>query len=447
MTNSKPKIAVLGAGILGLSTAYELALRGCEVVVVDRVAEAGVLSSSSSGGRTPLGASEINAGMIVPSHFIPLAAPGVIQLGLKMMLSQKSPLRISPSLRPDYLRWLALFSKSCTAKNVAANRRLLRDLHIASRQRYIDWKSEIGGFHVTENGLFMLCRSEKLLEEEKHGAEEAHELGLRAEVLDPEEIRRREPELDLNVIGGVHHLDDAHFDPIALMTALAAKLRSMGVSFVLGSPLAKFEAAGSRVSGLALANGSIVGCDAVAVCAGAWTGEVLRQIHIRLPLVEGKGYSLTVGRAPEGAGGIRQRMRACAILMEARVAVTPMDAGLRFAGTMEIAPPEPGPDLLISRTRVQGILESITPFMPAFSESVTGGETVSAGLRPLPPDGIPYIGPLKGWDNLYVAAGHGMMGMSLGPVSGRLLSQSMLDGEFTESNVSGTENLDPNRFG
>jgi D-amino-acid dehydrogenase len=157
--------------------------------------------------------------------------------------------------------------------------------------------------------------------------------------------------------------------------------------------------------------------DEFVLCAGAWSPRLARSIGLRLPVEAGKGYAMTLTQP-------RSRPRVCAILVEARVAVTPMDAALRFAGTMEIA----GLDLRIDVTRVDAIKAAACRYYPDFEIADFRGATPWAGLRPCTPDGLPYIGRTSQATNLVVAAGHAMMGMTLGPVTGRLVAE-ILAGE------------------
>jgi D-amino-acid dehydrogenase len=153
------------------------------------------------------------------------------------------------------------------------------------------------------------------------------------------------------------------------------------------------------------------------IAGGSWSPALLRQAGLKLPLQAGKGYSLTLPAPPE-------LPRLCSIFVEAKVAVTPMGGSLRFAGTMEVG----GLDLSVDPARVRGIVKSVHRYFPKFSEADFDGIEPWAGLRPVSPDGIPYLGPVPGLPNLIAATGHAMMGLSLGPVSGRLVAD-LLAGE------------------
>jgi D-amino-acid dehydrogenase len=156
--------------------------------------------------------------------------------------------------------------------------------------------------------------------------------------------------------------------------------------------------------------------DEFVLAGGSWTPELMKKLGIHLPLQAGKGYSLTLPNPPE-------LPQVCSIFVEAKVAITPMDGKLRFAGTMEVG----GLDLSINPARVRGIVKSVHSYFPKFSEADFEGVKPWAGLRPVSPDGIPYLGRPDGIPNLIVASGHAMMGLSLGPVSGRLVAD-LLDG-------------------
>ncbi|HWA84462.1 MAG TPA: FAD-dependent oxidoreductase [Fimbriimonadaceae bacterium] len=398
-----PRAVVVGGGVVGLCSAYSLAEKGFEVTVVD----------PGDGPST----SSINAGMIVPSHIIPLAAPGMVGVGLRMMLRPKSPLWIRPRLDRDLLRWGLRFARSCTKEHVERSKKLLIDLNKASKQGYLDFEKLLDGFHVEQKGLLMIARRESSLEEESHVAAQVRELGLPAEVLDVKQIREIDPGIRIDAVGGVHYVADCHFSPGDFMTALRSKLGEVGVRFQR-----------DRVRDLSDRPWK---ADAIILAAGAWSNRLAAPLGLYLPLQAGKGYSFNVDDPPE-------RPQICAILMEGRVAVTPMQNGVRFGGTMEIGPT----DDRIDDRRVQGIREAIPAYYPAFQNLDLRRYPASLGLRPCSPDGLPYIGRTRFADNVIVATGHAMMGMSLGPITGRLVAQ-LASGESPEIDL---HLLNPDRF-
>jgi D-amino-acid dehydrogenase len=397
-------VLIVGGGVVGLSTAYHAAGKGHRVTVLDR---GGPASENCSFG---------NAGMVVPSHFVPLAAPGMVGLALRQMWRPDSPFYVKPLPSLDLLAWGFRFWRAATTAHVQRSAPVLRDLHLASRALYEEWNALWGDrFGWTTNGLLMLCATEKGLEEEARTAEKARALGLAADVLDAKEAGEVEPNLKLDVRGAVHFRQDAHLSPGRLMPLLREKCRESGVEISWNTSLTGWRVAGGRIASVRTNRGERE-ADEYVLCTGAWSASVVRELGIRLPLQAGKGYSLTLPR-PE------RLPRVCAILSEAHVAVTPMDGDLRFGGTLELG----GLDEGIDPGRVRGILKAIPRYMPEFRAADFQGVTPWCGLRPCSPDGLPYLGRFRGYANLSAATGHAMMGVSLAPVTGRLMAEILSD--------------------
>lgn len=394
------KICVLGGGVIGLSTAWHCQKRGHEVVVLDRNPE-----------RRD-GCSFGNAGMIVPSHFTPLAAPGMVALGLKWMWNPESPFWIKPRLDPQLISWGLKFWRAATAARVAQAAPVLRDLNLASRAEFEILGRELGrDFSLNLRGLLMLCRSEHALAEEIAGAQRARALGIPAEPLDPAEAAKLDPGVRLSVAGAVYYPRDAWLHPGRLMTALEAGLKDRGAAFVRSAEISGWAAAGGSIAAVETSAGRIE-ADQFVLCAGSWSGDLGRKIGLRLPLQAGKGYSLTLENP-------RQLPQICAIFTEARVAVTPMAGALRVGGTMELG----GLNERIDARRVAGIVKSVPLYYPDFTAADFAGVAPWRGLRPCSPDGLPYLGRTEACGNLIVATGHAMMGLSLAPITGRLVAE------------------------
>jgi D-amino-acid dehydrogenase len=397
MSEQKDRVVVVGGGVIGLCGAYYALRAGLPVTVLER--DAAGTENCSVG----------NAGMVVPSHFIPLAAPGMVSKGLRWMFDRESPFYVRPRLSPALARWGWIFLRHANQRHVAASRELLRDLNLESRRLFRELADE-GDFGLVTKGLLMLCESQHGLDEEAEVAAAAHEIGLEAEVLDAAGVAALDPGIDMTVTGGVHFPKDCHLDPGRLMALLRRRVAELGGTLEQGVEIDRVEHAGGRVTAVSGGGRRFEGGRFV-IAGGSWSGLLLRQLGLRLPLQPGKGYSLTLADPPQLPG-------LCSILCEAKVAVTPMGGGLRFAGTMEVG----GLDLSIDRARVHGIVKSVSRFFPRFAEGDFEGVEPWAGLRPVSPDGLPYLGRLAGLDNLVLATGHAMMGLSLGPVTGRLIA-------------------------
>ncbi len=360
-----------------------------------------------------------NAGMIAPSHFVPLAAPGMVALGLKWMWNPESPFYIKPRLDWDLFNWGFKFWQASTAARVNRAAPLLRDLNFASRASFEEMAegapAGIGDFGLVKKGLLMLCKTQHTLDEEAKFAERANLLGVPAQVLDAKQADAMDPAVTLDVAGAVYFPKAAHLSPNRFMAALLAQCAAAGVRFEWNAEVTGFTQHATRVTGVRTTRGEFSG-DEVVLCGGSWSPLLARDLGLSLPMQAGKGYSLTLPQPP-------QLPQLCSICTEARLAVTPMGTSLRFGGTMEIA----GLNEDISPVRVRGIIKSALKYFPAFKASDFDGVPPWRGLRPCSPDGLPYVGRTAKFANLSVATGHAMMGLSLGPITGRLMAQVLSD--------------------
>ncbi len=411
---------IVGGGIVGLSTAYYCALKGDRVTLVER------------GDPDRGGCSFVNAGMLVPSHIVPLASPGMVRLGLKWMWNPESPFYLKPRLSPDLLSWGWRFNRAATQSHVDRAAPVLRDLHLASRDCYREWAAHWdNAFDLVERGMLMLCNTTHGLEEEARAAEYARRLGMQAEVLTAAETAEREPALRMKIAGAVYFPDDCQVTPMRVMAVLAREVERLGVQVLYNAGMETWRRTGDRIDALRTRGGAEQSADEYVVCAGFWSQDVVRELGVDIPMQAGKGYSLTLDKP----GALP---RICAILSEARVAVTPMDGSLRFAGTMELG----GDDESIDGARVRGMVKSIAAYYPDITPAQLQKATVRTGLRPCSPDGLPYVGRVSRYANLSVATGHAMMGMSLGPITGKVIAE-MLAGETPSCDVAA---LSPDRY-
>jgi D-amino-acid dehydrogenase len=414
------QIVIIGGGIIGLTTAWYCQKRGHQVTVIDR--EPDRRNGCSFG----------NAGMIVPSHFVPLAAPGMIRLGLKWMWNPRSPFYIRPRASWDLLAWLWKFKQACTAQHVRRAAPLLRDLHLASRECFDQLQTELpDGFGLVQNGLLMLCRSASAMKEETETSEMARRLNVTSQVLDAEATAQLDPDIEMDVRGAVYYPRDCHLSPNRLMAALQTQLEQRGCRFLWETESTDFVSEGDQVACVHTSAGD-VRADEFLICTGAWSSESARRLSISLPMQAGKGYSVTLDQP-------RQRPSICSILTEARVAVTPMNSALRFGGTMEIA----GLDQSISMSRVDGIIRSVPDYFPAFRGEDFAQCSPWVGLRPCSPDGLPYLGRSARWRNVVISTGHAMMGVSLAMISARIASE-IIDGVPQE--IPDLDLLSPDRY-
>jgi D-amino-acid dehydrogenase len=408
-------ITILGAGVIGLSTALYCARRGMRVTIIDQKPRQ---RDSCSFG---------NAGMIVPSHFIPLAAPGMVKLGLKWMWNPESPFYIKPRLNLDLMTWGLEFWKAATKGRVDAAAPVLRDLSLLSRQCF----DEIGlDFGLVKKGLLMLCKKEQTLDEEAHMAAMANQLGIPAEVLDAKSTAALDPAVTMDVCGSVFFPKDCHLAPGRFIAAVEAELVKLGVEMLWETEVRGFEMDGGVLKAVRTSKGPVDSHEVV-LCSGVWSAELAKELDLKLPMQAGKGYSLTLTNP-------KQLPELCSICTEARLAVTPMDGTLRVGGTMEMA----GTDESITPRRVRGITRAFPDYFPSFSENDFAEVKAWSGLRPVSPDGMPYIGRTQRWKNLTVATGHAMMGLSLAPATGKIVAD-LLGGE---NSPVALELMSPDRF-
>lgn len=389
---------IIGGGIIGLCTAYYLSKEGHKVTILDK-------------GSGNAGASYINAGYITPSHFIPLSSPGIITKGLRWMLNSKSPFYVKPRLNKHFLDWAWSFKKSATKIKVNQSIPVLKNLNLFSRELYEDMKrSQDFAFVYERNGLLMCYKTEHGGKEEEEIAEIAVKEGMDIKHMTSEELNQQFPKANYNVKGAFYYDTDAHMTPDEFMKQLHEFLERSGVSFIKNAEVEDFEISGTRIVSVKTAEKNYK-ADEIILAAGSWTPIMARKLKLSIPIEAGKGYSFNVYNET----GIVLP----SILTEAKVAVTPMNGFTRFAGTMELG----GINNTINPMRVEAIAEAAENHFNGLKISEEIKLSARSGLRPCSPDGIPYIGRSKKWDNLIIGAGHAMMGWSLGPATGKLISE------------------------
>lgn len=396
------KVTIIGGGIAGLASAYYLHKQGMEVVVLER-------------NRMEDGCSYGNMGYVSPSHFIPLATPGIVAQGLKWMLRSSSPFYIKPRLNWDLIQWGMLFWKNANASQVQKSIPHLNNLLQLTRELVVnDWQKELPqSFDLVEKGCWMLYKQEKTRVHEAELAEQAEKLGLKARIYSPAEVQELEPEIETNVAGGVLYYDDCHVQPAKLMQALYQYLQSSGVKFWLNTEVKDFEIKGDRVVAARTDKGDLYS-DSWVLANGSWLGLLGKKLGIRMPMQPGKGYSLSFDN-------MARNLQHPAILVDHRTATTPIDRWLRIGGTMELS----GHNDQILPRRVQAIVDAVKLYFPDMALPTMSPEKAWYGYRPVSPDGMPYIGKLSTSGNCYVAGGHAMLGISAAAGTGFILGQLM----------------------
>lgn len=399
------KVTIIGGGVIGLFSAYYLTKAGVSVQIIDR-------------GTGEEGCSHGNAGMIVPSHIIPLAAPGVISKSLKWLLDATSPFYVKPKLDLELIKWGWAFQKSATSEKVEAAKPVLRDISLLSKELYQALAVEFQ-FAFEEKGLLMLCQKEQTLDEEIEIAHQANEIGIKAEILDRSGIQKLEPHSNPNAVGAVFFPGDAHCNPAALMSEMRLFLKSKNVEFIYNTEVSDIHVSEDKIASISISKKgqeSSLEVDQLLICGGSWSQEIAKRLNLYVPLQAGKGYSFVREQV------LSKEIQVPSILVEGKVAVTPFSNGsVRFGGTMEIG----GINETINLRRVEGIVNCVNDFYPHLKLDLPQKEEIWYGLRPCSPDGLPYIGKVAKLKNLFVASGHAMMGLSMGPATGKLIADEI----------------------
>ncbi|MBS1935009.1 MAG: FAD-dependent oxidoreductase [Bacteroidetes bacterium] len=393
------KVTIAGGGVIGLCCAYYLQKKGYEITVIEK----GDITSGTSFG---------NAGYVSPSHFIPLASPGIVSKGLRWMLSSTSPFYIKPRLNLDLIRWGLTFWRSATEKTMQKNIPPLNDILHLSRELTSDIKNELGNqFRMAEVGCFMMYKSAAVEKHELELAEQAKSLGIETKIYNASQVQDMEPEVEVNVRGGVLYPIDCHLHPGDFMHTLKTHLQSAGVNLLLNTTVTGFEKNSGHVTAVITDKGK-VDCDELVIASGSWIPLVTEKLGIHVLLQAGKGYSITYEN-------IERNLHHPAILVDARTAMTPMGKDLRMGGTMEIS----GINSNVLIKRVQAIFNAAKTYYPDLPVTFPSVEKIWSGLRPLSPDGLPYIGRHSKYDNVTIAGGHAMLGLSLAAATGKLVEE------------------------
>jgi D-amino-acid dehydrogenase len=412
------KVTIIGGGIIGLCSAFYLHKAGYTVTVIEQ----GDITDGTSFG---------NAGYVSPSHFVPLATPGIVAQGLRWMLSASSPFYIKPSLNPDLIRWCFTFWRQCKAKIVEKNIPPLHNILQLSRELTVDIKNELGNrFDLQELGCFMLYKSATVEKHELELAEEAQRLGIETRVYNAQQVKDVEPAVEVKVRGGVLYPTDCHLHPGKLMHALKENLQQNGVQFLLHCTVTGFERNGNKVAAV-LTNQGRFACEELVLANGSWLPVLGKKLGISILMQAGKGYSITYEN-------VNRNLRYPAILVDRRVAMTPLGTALRMGGTMEISGLN-SPTLI---RRARAIFDAAKEYYPNLPVEFVTPEKIWYGLRPLTPDGLPYIGRHSKYANLTIAGGHAMLGVSLAAGTGKLVEE-IIGGKQTSIDIAAFR---PERF-
>lgn len=429
VTPSKKHIIVVGAGIVGASTAWHLARKGFDVTVVER-GNAESISEGASAG---------NAGLLSVGHF-PLTRPGASMRGLKWMFSKTAPLYIKPRLDRELVQWLWNFHLHSNQRHLDRCMRVLGAMGLQTLDILEEMLSteQIQCDYARDGWLDVVRRPENMAIAEAE-ARSVEPLGYAWELIDGAALRKRDPSIRDDVAGAIHMKDSAHCSPSDLIVGLVRALPRLGVAMRFEAPVKSFvQSKNGSVTGVKLVSGEVLHAECVVLAAGVWSDAIGRAAGVTIPMQGARGYHLQLDFPVENAPSIPTTGM---VLHETFVAVTPMKRNgkqqLRIAGTLEIAPlGQPW-----MHERLAMLLKGSHAYLNGIEKLTPASEW--AGYRPCTSDGMPAIGAVKSKPGLFVATGHAMMGMTLGPVTGKAIAQ-LIAGENPCIDLS---MLDPERFG
>ena len=411
-------VAIIGGGVIGLTCAYFLSKEGYDVSVFDN--NSSDLYHSCSWG---------SSGMIVPSHIVPLAAPGVIKQGLKWLLDPKSPFSIEFKPNWNMISWLLKFRSAANKKHVVKAANFLRQISLESRDIYKKLSDNMD-FGFENNGILMICKKTELLAEEIEIAKMANELGMKSQTLNQSELAKVETGMKISSSGGVFYPLDAHLDPGKYLYALNKTLKEMQVKVFYETKVDTFARQNELLTSISTSKGN---CSAkyFVLAAGSFSSNFAKQVGLKLPMMSGKGYSVTMKNPPK-------KPHIPSILVDSRIASTPFNDSWRVGGTMTVTENS----AKINENKLTAIRENVQNFYPEYHFEWTEALKPWVGLRPLSADGLPYIGSFAKCKNLVAATGHAMLGVSLAPITGKLVTDIIAKKPFDYE----MQMLSPDRF-
>ncbi len=403
MSENAGHAAIIGSGVIGTASAYYLSQAGWRVTMLDR-------------GGFGQACSHANCGLVVPSHVLPLAMPGVIGPTLKTLFQKNSPLVIKPGTNWGLSHWLLKFAGRCRRKPMLESGRAIAALLDASMNLYreliereslaCEWQTE-GCLFVfqSQQGMEHYGQTDKLLREE---------FGMGAERLAGKQLLEKEPALQPGLAGAWFYERDGHLRPDRLLSSWRKVLEARGVTIRENCEVTGLQGKHGSLKTVETSTGEIA-ADAFVVATGAWTPLWKRELKCKIPIQPGKGYSITMPR-PEICP------RVPLLLEEHRVAVTPMQSGYRLGSMMEFV----GYDSSINPRRIALLKAGAAVYLrEPYCEPI---QETWFGWRPMTYDGKPIIDRSPAYENVMIAAGHNMLGLSMAPATGRLVAE-MLTGQ------------------
>ncbi len=400
--HSSEHVVVIGGGVIGAVTAYYLNRKGWCVTLVEQDA----LGHGSSWG---------NCGLILPSHVLPLNSTNNLISGLRWMLKRDAPLHIRPKLDIRLFQWLLRFALHCTPTAIdrAATARAAMlnkacewfEALILEEDIHCEWQ---------RGGAYYLFRNEKAFQHFKVTNEAVRKYSAGCLAISPTELKEREPSVRSSVAGAWFDPGAAWLRPDRFMAEMTRVLRKQDVTIMEKTGFVAFRVENRRAVSAITSDGDVA-ADAFVVATGAWTPLLSKSLGCRLPIQPGKGYSMTMPVLEHGP-------KVPCLFEELGVVATPFQSGFRLGGTMEFA----GYDPELNRTRLRALLREPRMYLNLKQYGPVDEEWY--GWRPMTIDGLPFIDGLPRFNNVVVAAGHNMSGISTAPSTGRLVAE-MISGD------------------
>lgn len=390
---AKNQVTVIGGGIVGLASAWQLAQDGQEVTVVDQGAPTNTTSF-------------VNAGWITPSHIIPLAAPGMVTTGMKNLIGRTGAFALSPTAGPALAPWLTKFASKCTEAHVEHSAPALKELVTLS----IDIVNDLianDGLLRTKGKLWMLYTSANAEKEAKHEVEMMEHFGVNAYEIDAASTYAQEPILKDNIKSAVEFESDFGVDPRQFNEVFKKKCEDAGVKF-RNETVVNLNANQTGVT--IRTNKDSWSSDYIVLAAGIWSRELVKLVGGNLPMMAAKGQSVTLPN-------IENMPSHPMMLSDQRITLNPLSWGLRIStgykltSSNDLAIEKKAIDKLIARTRT---VVKLPESLPVKNELM--------GMRPASPDGLPYIGALPNNPRVVIATGHNMLGLMMAPGTGRFVA-------------------------
>lgn len=395
--SNQSDMLIIGGGVVGAACAYYLSERGVRVTLIDK-------------GRIGYGCSYGNGGLIVPAHALPLPMPGIFWQACKWALQPDSPLYIRFRLSSALMRWLLSFMAHSTKHHLhkgAGPLIALAKYSLELYEQFVAGEAE-AELDFAKPGLLLACATSKGLDGVRHEMEILDRHGVRGRMLDEAALRQLEPAVTGPVVGGAYYDNQATIEPLKVVQAMASRAAQSGAQVLTETEVIDFATRGRTIISVRTTRGRF-SADRFILAAGSWTPQLVRQLNINVPIQAGKGYALIVEPfSPRPSMPI--------LLVEKKLGVTPRQDSIRLAGMLELA----GMDQSITPRRVDAIVKGARQYVNLPEEpKIT---EIWRGLRPCTPDGLPMIGPVEGWDNLMIAAGHATLGLTLATGTGRLVA-------------------------